>query len=139
MADAVTGDPVPNAWVAVYGVTSGPTGDEGVFETGELAAGSYFGDVAADGYQMTSFDAYVDGATSITVPLQPSVPGTLMIKVVSMGTGDPIAGATVVIYNSNGHVYVTEGTTGEEGFFSVTLPGGGYDVEVDAPGFIPTQ
>lgn len=55
-------------------------------------------------------------------------------KVVHYRTGEPIAGAQVLIYGQDGKLRATERTT-EQGFFATFFPAGQYTLDVRAEGF----
>jgi pimeloyl-ACP methyl ester carboxylesterase len=67
----------------------------------------------------------------------PPATGTLAGTVT--GDGDPLAGATVALLNSEEGGTVATATTNDDGDYAVEAVAGTYDVAVDEPGFVPEE
>jgi pimeloyl-ACP methyl ester carboxylesterase len=68
-----------------------------------------------------------------TPPATGAVAGTVT------GDGDPLAGATVELLNTDEGGTVATATTNDDGDYAVDLVAGSYDVVVDEPGFQPSD
>lgn len=124
-------------------VATGTTGADGTFTTSSLPGDTYAVYLTKDGYYVNPDNwIRVSGDTTLTLPLEPRIAGTLTVTVLEQETDPaiPIAGATVTVRywdeTTYQYVIVATGTTDSEGVFtSTTIDGSGYDVEVTREGY----
>lgn len=123
-------------------VLKGSTNKSGWF-TGELKEGKYQVTVSANGYMGNESLVAISNSTEtvIKMPLSKELvvkPGVLTLHAWdSMSPAPkPLAGATVIVLNSEGKI-VAKGFTTMAGYFTVSLPAGHYKYIVTATGYKP--
>jgi 5-hydroxyisourate hydrolase-like protein (transthyretin family) len=138
--DAETGEPIAGATVEVRDdvtgthVDSGTTKQSGSFRTGELPAGYYLIEIAAEGYFLSESQVWVEGDTEFEVWMREQRAGTLTVRTLEEESGIPIANATVIVYEPSTMNQVATGLSDDSGVFvTPTLDGGVYYFTVAAP------
>lgn len=103
VTNSVTSAPVANATVAIQGTTSlDLTGVSGQYATGYHTAGTYTVTASAPGYFPTTITdvQLVNGqVTLLPIELEPMVPFNVTVSITTVGTGDPVEGAQVLMEN----------------------------------------
>lgn len=115
--------------------------DDGHFEIPELPPGRYILTVSgALGAAHQERPIEIDGDREMTIDIPM---GTLAGQVVSAGTGEPVADATVMIdsQESGSHAFYSTPTvrSGEEGTFEARLAPGTYRIKIQKEGYAPAE
>ena len=151
ITDASTGDPL-NTFVDLYSSTgidldSAYSDPDGTYSFGDLPAGKYYVRTSASGYQGEIYDDVpcLDGCSVTTGTLVPvaigaqvsgidfaldrlgAISGTLTDE----GTGDPIAGARVAVYDDSGSFGGSSYTDAAGTYLQQNLPPGNFYVLTD--------
>lgn len=137
------GDAIPGASVQIFDqtgafVVSVVTNAQGQFTAASLAPGNYTAIAAVQGFtsQTISFIVFSDTQSTASFALEPN-PSQIRGTVTNAGTGDPVAGASVIIrqFTSTGPI-ITSTATDSFGFYSApNLPQGTFTVIVLDPAF----
>lgn len=146
--DAVSGEPVPGARVAVlrtddFGVVGGvAAGSDGAFSLGGLPAGSFFlylldpaGAHRAGFHGAPAAVTVGTGATTTVAPTMAPLRGGLAGTVTEDGSGDPLPGAWALLLSAATGRLVAGAEAGADGAFSLPgLPIGDHRLVVVDPG-----
>lgn len=145
--NAVSGAAMPGVTVTVSQggttITTATTSSTGTFVTGQLAAGTYSGTVAASGFVTTAITTFrINGNTiSEAIPLVPTSnsPGGITGSIINATTNAPLTVPATVelrsgINATSGATVQTITATGSYAFTNV--PAGTYTVVARASGFV---
>jgi hypothetical protein len=118
-----------SGWLVLYGVVAGLALDGGVGAGEALDGATLDGGVVEVDATDASVSIFLDGGA----PTRTERRGRVLAK----GSRGPVPGATVAARNSAGVVASVE--TGDHGSFALSLPCGGYELFVRAPGYQPLR
>ncbi len=143
--DAKTDSPIPNASITVRSrvsgdtVTTGLTNANGMLVTAQLPAGSYQISASHPDYLDDSrgtSSVTVSGDVHRTARLNPSLPGTLTIKVLDSQTTLPIEGVQIEVLRRGSIEPVASGASGSNGVFLTSqLAAGEYRIITSDPDY----
>ena len=150
-----SGVPIEGATVILYedggivSVESTTTAADGTYTFGTVGSGDYDLEFTATGYDTEWFDNAASAAAgSLTVGsgqattanaalLLVPLPGSISGIVTEDGSGVPIQGATVILYEDGGIVSVESTTTAADGTYMFgTVGSGDYDLEFTATAYV---
>ncbi|MCB0520644.1 MAG: choice-of-anchor B family protein [Lewinellaceae bacterium] len=138
VTDAVTGAVIPNATVSIQSSepNSSTTNVFGAYKTGQLATGGFMVHFRARGYfdQVLSTSLASGEVAYLDAQMAPLPPHAINGKVLDQATGDPVAGATVLVENSD-FTYTSE-TDADGGFLLPDVLHGNYKVYVGKWGYL---
>ena len=131
VTDSVTGAKIAGAAVS-YSGGAATTDSGGAYTLAGVTEGSYAVSVSAAGYNAQSPQVSVGPGANVTksVALVP-LPGTVSGTVVDVGTGTPLAGATVSYSGGN------TSTDGQGGYSISSVTEGSYAFTASASGYSP--
>ena len=137
MTDAVTGIPIAGATVSYppgTGSATTTTASNGTYTLANVTEGSYQVTASAANYTAQTVTVVVGpgGSATKNFPLAPN-PGSISGTVTDLGTGLPIAGATVSYPPGSGSATTTTASDGTYTLANVTE--GGYQVTASAAGY----
>ncbi|KGX88751.1 hypothetical protein N781_09540 [Pontibacillus halophilus JSM 076056 = DSM 19796] len=134
-----------NMFVEVYNerkefITTITVNGDGTYKVPGLIPGTYFLTASAPGYSSSTVSAVVNSntVTAVTHTLQLN-PATLNVVVLDDETGQPQAGASVIVEHTNG-IPIDQGITDQNGLIRFTdLAGGEYFITATKDGFGTTS
>ena len=155
MTEDGSGVPIEGATVILYedggivSVESTTTAADGTYMFGTVGSGDYDLEFTATAYVTEWFDNAASAAAgSVTVEsgqattadaalLLSLLPGSITGTVTEDGSGVPIEGATVILYEDGGIVSVESTTTAADGTYMFgTVGSGDYDLEFTATAYV---
>ena len=140
--NSVTGEGIPGSIITVTNaaniiLATTVSDSQGAFAIFNLPAGAVTISARAPNFGGSSLNIVLQAeeTANITIPLTASA-GTLTGRIASANIGNPIEGATVQVFDSNG-VLVASVLTDANGIYAVeNLSAGSYSVVVSAAGFV---
>ncbi|MBD7965920.1 carboxypeptidase regulatory-like domain-containing protein [Fictibacillus norfolkensis] len=116
------------------------TEEDGSYFIGNLSAGIYSVIANAEGYLEDSLNVQLEQGQNlkgINFALVPGADGDITGQVTDSGTGEPISGVIIQIFDEKGQL-VAEVKTNESGVYSLLgIPAGTYELRAVASGFQP--
>jgi choice-of-anchor B domain-containing protein len=141
VADAVTGLPIQgaSAHIASTQANAATTGLDGVYKTGQAIPGTFDVTFSANGYVSKTVSAVLDNGvlTILDVELEPLASYTFSGQTVKATDGSPVAGAKVVLTNSQTQYTATTDASGNFNFPGVF--GGDYSLYAGAWGYVTEE
>jgi len=101
-----------------------------------LAPGQYIVKATIDGNPCEKEFTVYDAAKNVTITTNSDI-AKVSGRVVDASDRNPIAGATIIVYEGTGEVATT--TTDEDGKYSFSLDGGTYKFRITAPNYISVE
>ena len=146
ITDATTGLAVSGATVDLFSVTSKldvatiVADSNGSFQESNVPPGTYdllFADPQG-GHALKELTNVVIGAAPLVENAQLAATSTTLQGTVTDTKGQPISGASVLIFDAQGNL-VTVASTDTNGAYAITvLPAGTYGVEIESTGYLPS-